>query len=85
MKLTKAQWFVVDRLQRGGVIVHDDRYFQISIGHETHRIQWRVWQALNLELGLIRQQTSYPFDHLLTEEGKTYKHTSYPVGRYKTK
>jgi acyl-ACP thioesterase len=76
MKLTKAQWFVIDRLQRGGLIIHDDQYFQISLGFEVHRIQWRVWQSLNIELELIRQQTSHPFDFILTKKGENYKHIS---------
>jgi hypothetical protein len=56
MKLTKAQWFVIDKLQNGGVIVHDERNYCIAYEFRQDKIQWRVWQKLTLELGLIHQE-----------------------------
>lgn len=38
VKLTKAQRRVIELLQRGECIVHDDRYFQVSDGKAAHRI-----------------------------------------------
>lgn len=84
MKLTKAQWFVIHKLQNGGVIVHDDRNYCIAYEFSQVKIQWRVWQALTQGMGLIYQESQYPFDFLLTKKGKDYKHINHTVGRYKT-
>lgn len=80
-KLTKAQAKVIMLLQRGEVIMHDDRYFQVSDGFERHRISWKVWQALTLnplepwerKNALICQEEAYPFDWVLTKKGKEIK------------
>jgi hypothetical protein len=73
IKLTKAQRKVIELLQRGEVIVHDDRYYQVSDGFERHRIAWNVWQALTQDLDLIYQEMEYPFHWLLTKQGENFK------------
>lgn len=81
IKLTKAQRKVIELLQRGEVILHDNRYFQISDGFDKHRISWKVWQALTQNTkqpwdrldALITQQMEYPFDWVLTKKGKEIK------------
>lgn len=73
IKLTKAQRKVIELLQRGEVIVHDDRYFQVSDKFTEHRIQWKVWQALTQELNLIRQEHQPHFEWILTKEGENIK------------
>lgn len=78
MKLTKAQRKVIELLQRGEVIVHDNLYFQVSDGVERHRISWKVWQALTQNTkqpwdrldALISQQLNFPFDWVLTKKGE---------------
>lgn len=78
-KLTKAQAKVIKLLQKGEVIVHDGRYFQVSEGIVRHRISWKVWYALTQEHlwerfdPLIYQQLSYPFDWVLTKKGEEIK------------
>lgn len=68
-KLTKAQRKVIELLQRGEVIVHDDRYFQVSDRMTAHRISWKVWQALTQELYLIHQERGPYFKWVLTDKG----------------
>lgn len=80
-KLTKAQAKVIKLLQKGEVIVHDDRYFQVSEGFGRHRISWKVWYALTQEHlqvwdrvdQLIYQQQAYPFNWVLTKKGEEIK------------
>lgn len=73
MKLTKAQRKVIELLQRGECITHDNRYFQVSDKYTCHRIQWKVWQALTQELKLITQG-DYPFFRWgLTKKGHDFK------------
>lgn len=73
IKLTKAQRKVIELLQRGEVIVHDDQYFQVSDRLTQHRISWNVWKALTQELNLIRQEYQPHFEWVLTEEGENVK------------
>lgn len=81
IKLTKAQRKVIELLQRGEVIVHDDRYFQVSDRMTAHRISWKVWHALTQNTkqpwerldALISQQLHSPFDWVLTKKGKEIK------------
>lgn len=81
IKLTKAQRKVIELLQRGEVIVHDDRYFQVSDGKTAHRISWKVWYALTQEhlqawnrVDALIYQEGYPyFNWVLTKKGKEIK------------
>lgn len=81
IKLTKAQRKVIELLQKGEVIVHDDRYFQVSDGVTCHRISWRVWDFLTQNYkqvwdrgdALIYQQNKWPFDYTLTQKGRDLK------------
>lgn len=81
IKLTRAQRKVVELLQRGEVIVHDDRYFQVSDGFERHRISWKVWQALaqdHLQVWdrvepLIYQEGGPHYNWVLTKKGRDLK------------
>lgn len=80
-KLTKAQAKVIKLLQKGEVIVHDGRYYQVSDGYKRYRISWKVWYALTQEHlqvwdrvdQLIYQQLSYPFNWVLTKKGEEIK------------
>jgi hypothetical protein len=81
IKLTKAQRKVIELLQRGEVIVHDERYFQVSDGRRAHRISWKVWYALTQEHlqvwdrngPLIYQEGCPHFDWVLTKKGRDLK------------
>ena len=80
-KLTKAQAKVIRLLQKGEVIVHDDRYFQVSDGFVRHRISWKVWAALVQDHlqpwervdPLIYQEGSPHFNWVLTPKGRELK------------
>lgn len=73
IKLTKAQRKVIELLQKGEVIVHDDRYFQVSDVLRQHRISWKVWQALTQELNLIYQDFGPHYEWELTKIGRELK------------
>jgi hypothetical protein len=70
IKLTKAQAFVINLLLKGEVIAHNDVQFVVSDKLTQHKIDWRVWDALTNKYGLIRQESEYPFDYILTMKAK---------------
>lgn len=80
-KLTKAQAKVIKLLQAGECISCSSTHYYVSDKYTSHRISWRVWQALTLmpsmpwerQGALIYQQNEHPFDWVLTKKGKEIK------------
>jgi hypothetical protein len=80
IRLTKAQRKVIALLQKGEVIVHDDRYFQVSDGFTQHRISWKVWQSLTQNhlqawdrVDPLIYQEQRNFNWVLTQKGRDLK------------
>lgn len=81
-KLTKAQAKVIKLLQVGECITCSQTHYYVSDKYTSHRISWRVWQALtghdgrgcvNKGEALIYQTPFYPFDFVLTKKGEEIK------------